>query len=204
MAIVESLLLSMEHRSFLVISSILLVVAGVSVVLGTNSVLSTMTPTPSEMQVTDVPKTATIKLQMNSFNRTAIDSAKLDGGIWVPARSVQGSIHSEFVDVSQYRHLSVLMGFYNSTQQPSTVDDAEAMLAQEIMVALVLNDVYVTFFDPGTGASRSIEYDFKTAAIPVAGPQAFVTLAPRYQDQPSNSTGQQYLQDLDVVMHLSS
>lgn len=169
-------------------------VASSLIVVSQNYSMSASDPAPSDMQVTSVPKTATIPLQMNSMSaNTTIPVSNPTA--WIPLRALTAQLHSEMVDVSQYRTLSVLVS--PSPARPVNSSDAASIYANEVGKAAIGLQIFVTFVDPDTGASTTIQINEDAHSVPVGGPIAFVSI------------GVNHFHSLDpvlgtVVMYLSS
>lgn len=186
----------MQRKLFAILIAAV-VAASSLVVISQNHSWSTATPTPSEMQVTSIPKTSKITLQLNRIPENFTAPA-LNSTIWIPTRSLDAQFQSEMVDVSQYRMLSVMTSVSPARQVNSS--DTAVIFAGQIEKSLVGLETFVTFVDPDTGASTTIQINKDTYSIPIAGPFAFVSLGS--SDNPLMSKVDPNL--LTVVMYLSS
>ena len=183
------------QKALLVVFASAAIIASSLLVVTQNHGWSTETPAPSDAQVTSIPKTTRITLQLKpagnftnpDFNETA----------WIPLRSLNVQYHSEMVDVSQYRTVSVLTSPYPARQVNSS--DATSIFENELLDSLAQVVTYVTFVDPETGASTTIQINKDTYSVPVAGPVAFVSIGESRAG--SNSTA---ATPMTAVMYLSS
>lgn len=187
-----------------------LMVGAGAIFLGMSSTQSTGSGAPSDFQATTVPKTATVKLQMHNMTEsppgayqplaegsgTAHEGEMLgknSTAVWIPLRSLKATLQSEIIDVSQYRHMSVLVGIYNSTL-PVSSGNTTALFGQTVVFGIAQLETFVTFVDPDTGAVRTVKISDDEPLTPVLGPQAFVSIG----------AGETKPQDIDVVMYLYS
>jgi uncharacterized protein (UPF0212 family) len=169
------------------------------IIIGQNYSVSTSDPAPSDMQVTSVPKTAKIALEFNRIPAN-ITAPALNGSMWIPARALSAQFQSEMVDVSQYRTLSVLVAPWTARQVNS--NDTATIFASDTVKALAGLQTFVTFVDPDTGASTTIQINKDTYSVPVAGPIAFVSIGFsvfHVSESPEFNPA-----DLTAVMYLSS
>ncbi|WP_415281601.1 hypothetical protein [Candidatus Nitrososphaera sp. FF02] len=179
-----------------------------AIFLGMSSIQSTGTAAPSDFQATTVPKTATVKLQMHNMTemppgayRTLTGSGTHEGevlgenstAVWIPLRSLKATLQSGIIDVSQYRHMSVLVGVYNSTL-PVSSSNTTALFAQTVVFGVAQLETFVTFVDPDTGAVRTVKISDDQPVAPVLRPQAFVSIG----------SGKTAPEDIDVVAYLYS
>ncbi|HEY7507666.1 MAG TPA: hypothetical protein VH677_00935 [Nitrososphaera sp.] len=185
-----------------------LMVGAGAIFLGMSSTQSTDSGAPSDFQATTIPKISTVKLQMHNMTemppdtyRTLTGSTAHEGEVlgensttvWIPIRSLKATLQSEIIDVSQYRHMSVLVGIYNSTL-PVSSGNTTALFAQTVVFGMAQLETFVTFVDPDTGAVRTVKISDGQPLAPVLGPQAFVSIG----------AGKTAPEDIDVVAYLYS
>jgi hypothetical protein len=170
-------------------------VASSLIIVSQNYGTSASDPAPSDMQVTSVPKTATIPLQMSRASANFTEPA-FNQTVWIPMRALSSQFFSEMVDVREYRTLSVMVSPSPARQVNSS--DAVSLYASEVEKSLIGLRTFVTFVDPDTGASTTIQINKDTYSVPVAGPAVFVSIGfgNHYQTPDPDL--------MTVVMYLSS
>jgi hypothetical protein len=171
------------------------VIASSLLVISQNHGWSTETPAPSDAQVTSIPKTSRITLQLKPVEE--FTNPNFNETVWIPLRSLTVQYYSEMVDVSQYRTVSVMTSLYPARQVNSS--DATSIFENELLDSLAQVVTYVTFVDPETGASTTIQINKDTYSVPVAGPVAFVSIGESRAG--TNSTA---AMQMTAVMYLSS
>jgi hypothetical protein len=187
------------RKTVLGLGVIIIFAASAIIIIGQHYSVSTSDPAPSDMQVTSVPKTAKIALEFNRMPAN-ITAPTFNGSMWIPPRALLAQFQSEMVDVSQYRTLSVLVAPWTARQVNSS--DTAAIFASDIVEVQAGLETFVTFVDPDTGASTTVQINKDTYSVPVAGPVAFVSIGFSVfhvsQSQEFNPA------DLTAVMYLSS